>query len=252
MISAIIIDDDKVAIDILSDFLAYAPGLVKLVGTSNNLDDGIKLINEKNPDLVLLDINMPNKSGMEIYNYFNDPSFKIIFVTGYDKYAINAIKKSAVDYLLKPVNYIELRESLQKVSLLLRHERQQNELEKKVNKIIILDIEGKNVLLDFETGFIIENTKYIEYCYADQSYSVIVTYFGKKINISKPLKYLQEILPDNQFYRTHKSYLVNINHIEKYSKLNGNFVHLKSGIKIPVSLRNNSEIVKKIQFMLDN
>lgn len=252
MISAIIIDDDKTAIEILTDFLAYAPELVRLVGTADNLDDGIKLINEKKPDLVLLDINMPKKSGMEIYNYFSAPTFKIIFVTAYDKYAVSAIKKSAVDYLLKPVSYVELRESLQKVSLMIKHEQNSHDLEEKVNKIIILDIEGKNVLLDFETGFIIENTKYIEYCYADQSYSVIVTYFGKKINISKPLKYLQEFLPSNQFYRTHKSYLVNINHIEKYSKQNGNFVHLKSGTKIPVSLRNNTDIVKKIKTMLEN
>ena len=250
MISAIIIDDDKVAIEILTDFLALTPHLVRLEGTANNLDDGINLINLKTPDLVLLDINMPSKSGLEIYNYFTNPSFKIIFVTAFDKYAIDALRKSAVDYLLKPINFVELRESLQKVIALLGYERKQTELEERVNKIFMLDIDGKNVLLDFESGFVIENTKYIEYCFADQAYSVIITYFGKRINVSKPLKYLQEILPENQFYRTHKSYLVNINHIEKFSKFNGNFIHLKSGAKIPVSTRNISDIAKKIKQML--
>ena len=252
MITAIIIDDEKVAIELLADFLDYRKDLVRLVGTANSLDEGVKLIHSKSPDLVLLDINMPHKSGLEIYNYFDAPTFKIIFITAFDKYAIMALRKSAVDYLLKPINFIELRESLTKVASIIKQENKIKEIETRFNKIFTSDINGKNILLDFETGFIIENTKYIEYCFADQAYSVIVTYHGKKINISRPLKHLQAILPENQFYRTHKSYLVNIHHIENFSKNNGNFVQLKSGIKIPVSTRNISEIAKKVKQMLEN
>jgi len=253
MITAVLIDDEFYSIDVLTQLLKnFTTTPVKVLGTANNLDEGIKVINSTKPDIVFLDIDMPNKSGMDIFKYFKKPEFKIIFVTAYKQYAIEALKNSATDYLLKPIDYKELSEALSKVSKLLEQEQQQRELEDKINLLSAADMDGKNIVLDIETGFIMENTKNIEYCYADHSYSVIVTYLGKKITVTKPLKDLQELLPTNQFYRTHKSYLVNMYYIRKFIKANESCVLLRSGIKIPVSVRNSTIIAKEIKQLLAN
>jgi two-component system LytT family response regulator len=253
MITAVLIDDEHDAIDVLSELLkTFVQKPVKVVGTANGLDEGIKIINATRPDIVFLDIDMPNKSGMEIYNYFKNPEFKIIFVTAYKQFAIEAIKNSATDYLLKPVNFWDLNECLTKVGLLLDQEQIQRELEDKINILCSAEMDGKNLVFETETGFVMENTKNIEYCYAEQSSCVLVSYLGKKITISKSLKDLQALLPNNQFYRTHKSYLVNIHYIRKFVRANESHLLLKSGMKIPVSVRNRVDITKEIKQMLTN
>jgi two-component system LytT family response regulator len=193
---------------------------------------------------------MPGKNGMAIYNYFTEPDFKIIFVTAYQQYAISALNHSAAGYLLKPVSFVDLQELLQKVSKDLSQKQQQRELEDRLNILSSAEMTGKNIVLDVENGFIMENTKNIEYCYANQSYSVVVLHTKKEIFVTKPLKSLQELLPQNQFYRTHKSYLVNVFYIRKYFRGNESYVILKSGVKIPVSVRTSAIISNDIKKML--
>jgi len=251
MYSAVIIDDEEDGINVLVHFLRDFTSLkVKVTGTASNLDEGIQIIKNTNPDIVFLDIDMPGKNGMAIYNYFDEPTFKIVFVTAYQQYAIGALNHSASGYLLKPVSFIDLQELLQKVSKELIHEQQQRELEDKLNVLCAADIVGKNIILDVENGFIMENTKNIEYCYANQSYSVVVLHTKKEIIVTKPLKSLQELLPQNQFYRTHKSYLVNVFYIRKFFRGNESYVILKSGVKIPVSVRTSTIISNDIKKML--
>lgn len=251
MLTAVIIDDELDSVNVLNQLLKhFTTAPIKVVGTANNLEDGIKTINSTKPDVVFLDINMPNQNGMDIYKYYQTPDFKIIFITAYNQYAIEALKNSATDYLLKPVSFIELRETINKVASIIEQEQKHREVEDKANLLCTPEMEGKNVVLNVEDGFILENSKNIEYCYANESYSVIVTYMGKKITITKTLKDLEELLPANQFYRTHKSYLVNIYYIRKFVKANESFVLLRSGIKIPVSVRKSSAIANEIKNLL--
>lgn len=251
MLTAVLIDDEQDSLEALTKLLMdFSKIPVKVSGTATNLHDGIKLIKSTFPDVVFLDINMPNESGMEIYKYFDKPIFKVVFITAYSQYAIEAVKNSASDYLLKPINFVELNESIKKVAEQIEKEQHIREVEDKLNLISAPDMNGKNVVLEVEHGFVVENTRNIEYCYADQSYSVIVTFLGKKIIVTKPLKYLEGILPANQFYRTHKSYLVNIFYIRQYVKADENYVILRSGIKIPVSVRKSSGIDDNIKNLL--
>ncbi|MDP4280613.1 MAG: LytTR family DNA-binding domain-containing protein [Bacteroidota bacterium] len=252
MLSCVLIDDEQDSLIALKKLLVnftYVP--VRIVGEATNLDNGIQLIKDTLPDIVFLDINMPGKNGMDIYKYFDNPQFKVVFITEYSQFAIEAIKKSASDYLLKPVNFIELNESIKRISAQFKWEQHQREVENKENLINVPEMEGKNVVLNVEHGFLIENTKNIEYCYADQSYSVIVTCTGKKILVTKPLKYLEKLFPANQFYRTHKSYLVNIYYIRRYVKSDENYLLLRSGIKIPVSVRKSSGIDGEIKKLFE-
>jgi len=170
MLTSVLIDDEPDAISVLSQLLKeYSTTPIKICGTANNLDDGISIFKSSKPDIVFLDIDMPGKSGMDIYKYFENPKFKVIFVTAYNQYAIEALKKSVTDYLLKPVQFMELREALAKVSSEIKQEQQFNELEDKANALCTADMDGKNIVFDIEGGFILENTKNIEYCFADQS-----------------------------------------------------------------------------------
>ena len=247
MLSTVIIDDDEIAIFVLVNLLNKLASFdIKIAGTATNLEDGVELIKRTQPDIIFLDINMPGKNGMEIFNEFQPPRFKIIFCTAYQQYAIDALKKSACGYLLKPVDFIELQEILQKVSKELLQEQKQLQLEDTINILSTPEISGVNIMLDVENGFIMCNTRNIEYCYANQSYSVVVTNTKNEILVTKSLKELQEILPQNQFYRTHKSFLVNIYYIRKFVRAKESYVLLKSGVKVPVSVRISFVISKDI------
>lgn len=253
MIRTIIIDDEPDGIGSLTELLKNFTSVdVKIIGTATNLADGVKLIHSMIPDLVFLDINMPKETGMNIYKYFPDPSFKIIFVTAYSQYAIEALKKSALDYLLKPVDYLELNDALKKLVQKMKDEQVKLQMEDYIKQFNAPNIPGTNIVINTEHGFFIENSKNIEYCMADQSYSIIYTNNGNKVTISKPLKYLEDILPANQFFRTHKSFLVNILYIRQYVRADENFVTLKSGKRIPVSVRKNVEFDTLIKNLLQN
>ena len=247
MLTAVIIDDDEIQIRILINLLTKLPSFeIKISGTANNLEDGVKLINNIQPDIVFLDINMPDKNGLEIFHEFKFPSFKIIFCTSFMQYALEAIKKETAGYLLKPVDLIELQETLQKVTKELFQEQKQLQLADKINILNTPEMSGENIMFDVANGFIMFNTRNIQYCYANQSYSILVTYDNKEIVITKSLKDLQKILPENQFCRTHKSFLINIYYLRNFIHAKESYVVLKSGIKIPVSVRMTSVITNDI------
>jgi len=247
MLTTVIIDDDEIAIfrltKLLNNLTSYE---IQIKGTALNLSDGVELIKETRPDLVFLDINMSGKSGLEIFNEKNLPSFKIIFCTAYQQYAIDVIKITPCGYLLKPIDFLGLKEAVQKVSVELSQEQKHLLLEEKMNYLNLLEIPGENIIFGLGNGFIKLNTHNIEYCYASQSYSVIVNYDKKEYIIAKSLRELQDMLPEDQFYRTHKSYLVNIYYIRKYVHAKESYVLLTSGIKIPVSVRVASSITEDI------
>ena len=245
-LSAVIIDDEIAAIEVLVDLLKTF-STIKIVATASNLDEGVEHIKRTQPDIVFLDINMPHRNGLEIYNEFNTPTFKVIFCTAYDQYAINALGNSASGYLLKPVDISELEKLIQKVTDEFLEDQKLLQIEETVNILSTPDFAGENVILEVEHGFIMENSRNIVYCYAQKSYAVIVLNTQKEFIVPKSLKELQEILPENQFYRTHKSYLVNIFYIQKFIRGNENYIIMDNGVKIPVSVRVTSVITKDIK-----
>lgn len=251
MLSVVVIDDELMALNLLTYLLDnFTTIQIKVVGKAMNLKDGIELIKHTNPDLVFLDIEMPDGNGMEILDLEVSQKTKIVLVTGHENYAIDAINKSVAGYLLKPVNFPNLQEVIKKVEKMIKAEQQHLELEDRINILGTSEVPGKNLIFDVESGFIVENTKNIEYCTADQSYATIFTHARREFVVSKSLKELEAYLPKNQFYRTHKSYLVNIFYIRKFVRSGESYVLLKSGTKIPVSVRKTSVIFNEIKDML--
>ena len=248
MLNSVIIDDDNISTTHLINLLSNLISLdIHIVGKASNLEEGVELIKRTQPDIVFLDIELPGKNGLEIFNEFKTPDFKIIICTAFKQYAIDVLRKGACGYLLKPVDLIELREAVQKVSTEIKQEQIQHQLEDKINYLNIPEMSGENIVFNTDTGFTMLNTGNIEYCYADSSYSRIVKYDRKEIIITKSLKELQDMLPENQFYRTHKSYLVNIYYIRSFIHAKDSYVLLKSGVKVPVSVRVSSVITKDIK-----
>jgi len=251
MYRIVVIDDEIDAIQVVSKLLKFLSSIcVKIVGTANDLAEGVEVIRKTKPDIVLLDVEMPGKNGLGIYDFFDEPDFKVIFVTAFNKYALDALKKSASDYLLKPISLVDLKESLQKTIKQIEKEHSQQVLTNKISDLGTLQIEGKNIILHVEDGFIIENTKNIEYCIANQSYTTIVTQAKKEIFVSKSLKQVEELISDKFFYRTHKSYLVNVHYIKKFVRSTESYVILQSGTRVPVSSRKTMKISSEIEQLL--
>ena len=251
MLSVVVIDDELMSLDLLTFLLnKFTTVQIKVVGKATNLADGIALIENANPDIVFLDIEMPDHSGMEIFNYQLSQKVKIILVTGHDQYAIEAINQSVAGYLLKPVSFVDLQNVIKKVERIIRKEQQQLELEDRINTLSTAEVPGKNLIFEIESGFMMENSKNIEFITAGQSYATLFTNSRREFVVSKSLKELEAYLPKNQFYRTHKSYLVNIFYIRKFVRSGESFVLMKSGIKIPVSVRKTTVIFNDIKELL--
>lgn len=251
MLNVVIIDDDEIAILFLVKLLKKLSTFeINIVGTAGNLEDGIVLIKKTQPQIVFLDVQMPGRYGLDIHTEFKTPPFKIIFCTAYQQYAIDALKISASGYLLKPIDLIELQETLQKVFKELKHAEKQIQHENMNNYLNAPEMLGENIVFEVEKGFVMLNTRNIEYCFANNSYCKVITNAKKEYLFSISLRELADKLPVNQFYRSHKSYLVNIYYIRKYVHAKESYVLMKSGIKIPVAVRITSLITNDIRKML--
>jgi len=250
--TAVIIDDDEIPIRLLINLLTRIPFFdIKIVGTANNFGDGVKLIKTTQPDIVFLDINLPDKNGMEIFNEFQSPHFKIIFCTSHQQFAVEAINNYTSGYLLKPIELFELQETIQKVSKELIEEQKLLQLEDRFNVLNTPEKVGENIMLKVENGFVMANTFSIEYCQTNQSDTIVVTTSNKEILVTKSLKELQEILPQDHFYQTHKLFLININYLSKFVLEKESYVIMESGTKIPVSTRTALVISKDIRLKIE-
>ena len=248
MLKAVIIDDKESAIKSLTGLLInHSFVKIKIAGTAFNLTNGVEIIKKTQPDIVFLEVNLPGRNGLDIYKLFKSPNFKIIFCAENHEYAIDVLRKSASGYLQKPVNNIELQKILHKISDELLKEQKQLQLEDMISLQSCPVSSGVNILLEVESGFIIVNTRNIEYCYAKDSCSVVVMNSQKEFLINKSLKELQAVLTEKQFYKPNKTYLANIYYIQKFVRSKGNFVVMESGFIIPVSVRLTSAISTDIK-----
>ncbi|GAB3716509.1 LytR/AlgR family response regulator transcription factor [Flavobacterium koreense] len=242
---AIIIDDEKRARVSLSLLLQeYCPE-VELVAECENLPEGVKAIRKFNPDLVLLDIEMPGHSGLELVDFFDEKeiNFSIIFTTAYNEYAIQAFKLSALDYLLKPIIPEEL------INAISRMERQKSLQFKALAENIQNEFFEKIAVPSGNTLILIKISD-IVYIKGEGSYSEIYMQDKSKHMVSRNLKNFEEILlKDKRFLRTHKSYIVNFDEVISFNKSDGGWLDMKNGNSIPISSEKSSLIMERIQIV---
>jgi len=238
-IRAIIVDDEERARNTLRLLLRnYCPE-VEIIAVAANVPDAVLAINEHRPNLVFLDIEMPEYNGFELLGFFREVDFEIIFVTAYSEYAIRAFEVSAVDYLLKPVEIEQLQNSIKKVLQKQSINTMQDRFE--LLKENYSKEEIRRIALPKSDGLTFVDIVDISMIEADGAYSLVWMKDKTKILVSKKLRFFEEILANRRFFfRTHRSYLVNINYIEQYNK-GERMLTLKTGQTISLSRERKSE-----------
>jgi len=245
MLNAIIVDDEAHSYKTLEVMLKrYCPE-VNIIAKCTSGIDALKAIQELHPDLVFLDVEMPGMNGFEMLEQLNKINFHLIFVTSYDAYALKAIRFSAIDYLLKPIDREELQKAIQKVI-----KRMEAPLPEQL-KIILEKMHqpatsSNKIALPTMEGLQMIPVQSIISCEADDNYTTLMLKNNKKIVVSCTLKVIEELLEENSFIRVHRSYLVNLDEIEKYVKTDGGYVVMSDGSQIFISRNKKEELLKKL------
>jgi two-component system, LytTR family, response regulator len=237
MIKALIIDDEKKARETIRNMVNLYCSNLEIVGEAEEIKTAEQLIGSLKPDLVFLDIKMPNGSGFDLLTRLGNVDFRVIFITAYAEYAIKAFKFSAIDYILKPINPDELIASVNKVQTLAEKESLNERLEAFISNMAGISRDIKKIVLKTSDSIHVINVRDIIRCEADGNYTCFYLINDKKILVSNTLKEYDEMLAPYRFFRTHQSHLVNIDHIERYEKKSGGFLVMKDRSEVPVSVR---------------
>jgi len=245
MLSAIIIEDEKLAREVLTSLLEQFFGdKVNVLGEASNVKHGVSLIHKYQPQLVFLDIELRGINGFDLFNHFEEPrSFEVVFTTAHKDHAIKAIRRGAFDYILKPIALNDLSEMLKRLQNHFISKQQTNVLPEANPELEESSILKNKLIIPTPSGYTFENKDLILYCEGMINYTKIYLTSGKELIMAKTLKSIELILGDN-FCRIHKSYLVNKNHILKYSRSNGYKITLINNMVLEVSFRNNEKVLQ--------
>ncbi len=247
MISAIIIDDEQHCIDRLSGLLAmHCAQTIRLAGSYQTLEDGLAGIKKWQPNLVFLDVQLKEKTGFDLLKQFKEPAFSVIFTTAYEKYAVQAFRFSALDYLLKPVDAGDLRQAVQK----LEEKISKEELSRKMDALFhnLKNIRGisKKISVPTVSGLTFLEVNDIIRCESTINYTTLYLKEGKKMTVARTLKEFEELLGEYHFFRVHQSHLINLHYIKSYNRGKGGRVSMSDNTEIEVSTRRKDDFMKRL------
>lgn len=252
---AIIIDDEKNIREALSTLLGQYCPEIQVCGVAGSASEGRQLLENYKVDFIFLDISMPKEDGFAFLRSIPGNKYGIIFATAYQEYALRALKANAVDYLLKPVNPFELQEAVNKA---IYH----HELRRKYSEVRDVYDQSLNNLNDHmqsknaqltrltipeQSGFRLVNVADLIYLQADDNYTVLYLTGHQKILATRTLGEFEKILESPEFFRIHKSTIINLNFLVAYSNFQGNFAELKDGARLDISRRKLSEFREKVK-----
>ena len=241
-IKAIVVDDEaKSRNTLIASIKKYTPS-IEVIADAASVVEALKKIKNLKPDLLFLDVQLPDGSGFDILELLPNFNFKIIFVSAYDKYAIHAFKFSAIDYLLKPVEPDMLVKAIEKT---VKEDKLQS-LEGKLNVLLSNRQKIEKIALPSSNGLELVKVDDIIYCQADSNYTIFHLIDQPKILVSRSLKEYDDILSHQGFYRIHQSYLIKISYVKKYIKGEGGSVILENGKELDVSRRRKEGFIKAI------
>lgn len=240
-IKSVIIDDEPKSQSTLNNLLInYLPEIVN-IGTFDSLKTSITFIKEQSPDLIFLDIELQGESGLDIIKYFPKMNFDIIFTTAYAQYALDAIKLSAIDYLLKPIGITDLQTA---VTHLIEKRIYHNS---RIDKLVTQYHQYHKLAIHTPHGFTLLNLDDIIYCEADHNYTTIFLVNDKKVLANNPLRYFEELLCQLSFFRINRSELINLNFLKDFSKNTQGEITLTSGKKLNLSNSRKESFIEAIQ-----
>ncbi len=244
MIKAVIVDDEPKAIQSLTWELNNFNKEIKVIQHFTSPESAITYLNNTPPDCLFLDIQMPTMDGFQFLDQLKNRDYAVVITTAYNEYGIKALKHEAIDYLLKPIDSDDLKETLQKVKKYNSKSNNFKNIEQVLSEFnekfnthrITINTDGKLIFIDSEDILFVES---------DGNYSTIFLKDGQKIVITKKLKEVNAILPEHFFFRIHNSYIVNLNKIKEFIKNDG-YVVMQSNHKIPVARQRKSDFLEKL------
>lgn len=245
MINAIIVDDEKNNRQNLNSLLSKYCPQVNIVGEAISVESALQLIHKTSPKLVFLDIKMPNKDGFELLKSLPRINFEVIFVTAFNQFAIKAIKFSAIDYLLKPIDFTELVLAVEKASKRIEQTKQNDALENYLHNINPTN-KTKRLALPTHEKITYADIDSIIRFEGDNNYTHVHFVNAPKQLVSKTLKEFEDLLVENGFLRIHRSHVINLKHIKAYLKNDGGYIQLVNDEIIPISRNKKSEILDRI------
>jgi two-component system, LytTR family, response regulator len=246
MIRTLLIDDDYVSRMILRDMLEKFLNNIEIVGETGTVAEGIKLIENTNPELVLLDISMPDGTGFDLLDKLKTINFNLIFITAYSEYAVKAFKYPAFDYIVKPLKVEELTKAILRIPINKRIENVVRVKALKENLMPADEVVLKTVALPEINGFAIVNVEDIVRCEGKRNYTRIIFKEASEKVVSRTLLEFEHLLAPLGFVRIHRSHLVNILNVVRYLKSDGGMVELKTGELLKVSTKHKENLLNKL------
>lgn len=246
MINAVIIEDEKKSMEVLNALLNNHCPDINIIGTADSVASGVELIKKASPSLIFLDIEMADGSGFDLLEKVGSGNYDVIFTTASDAHALKAIKYSAIDYLLKPIDGEELSAACDKI-------RNRNSSDASLENLRFLlqnfkkpSEQYSKITLPTGNAYEIVNVKDIIRCEADGSYTTFFLENKKKLLVSASLKHYEDLLPSEDFIRVHHAHLINMNHVVRYLKTDGGYAVMSDGTQIEISRRKKDAFVQRL------
>ncbi|MBL0331317.1 MAG: response regulator transcription factor [Chlorobiota bacterium] len=248
MLRAVIVDDENSGVESLKRLLKKNCQDIEVISTAGSVEEGISAIEENNPDVLFLDIELPDGSGFDILEVIEQKNMSVIFTTAHNQYAIRAIKFAALDYLMKPLNSEELIIAVKKLND--HHSKNDNRKEHiKLLQNNIRNSQGENfgkIALPSTEGFMFIEVENIIRCEAQSNYTMFYFVGGEKNLVSKTLGEFEDLLLGCNFLRVHNSHLINMKHAKKYVRGKGGFVVMTDGSMVEVSVRKKEAFIQQL------
>ncbi len=241
MIEAVIVDDEIKALQSLSWELTNFSEEINVTASFTDPFEALSHLEKNTPDCLFLDIEMPTMDGFQFIQKLKNKNFPVVITTAYNQYAIKALKNEAIDYLLKPIDTDDLRDTIVKI----KKYNTKNFTAERLEKILLnFNSNAKHKKITFNTDgkLVFLESDEIIYAESDGNYSTIYLVDGQKIVLTKKLKEVNELLPQDSFFRIHNSYIINLSKIKEFLKTDG-YVILKPNHKIPVSRQKKSDFL---------
>ena len=243
-LSTLIIDDEPDCVAVVQMLLKQHCPHVEIVGATTKSTEGVALIRSLKPDVVFLDIEMPVLNGFQVLDEIGIVNFQLIFTTAYDRYAVQAFKYSAIDYLLKPIDSQDLIPAIAKAEH--KHEIDIRQLELLRHQLYSPNASvGDKIALPYAHGYIIVEVAQIVYCEADGGYTKVFLSSGEVHLITRSLGEVEETMESNgSFFRIHRQYFINLKHIKRIVKSDGGSVTMNGNVEIPIARNRRDDFVK--------
>lgn len=247
MIKTIIIEDEENSRTVLYNMLTQHFKNVEILAVCKNIEEGKNAIEQLDPELVLCDIELDGDSAFNMLRQLNTINFEVIFTTAFEKYAIQAIKFSALDYLLKPFSKEDLVKALNHYQQKQNRQQSAQQFDALFHNLKHFQSDAKKIALPASNGLMIVPVKEITRCQAEVNYTYFFLINKNKMLVTKTLKEYEELLNDYDFIRVHNSHLINLHHVKSYSRGDGGTVTMSDGAVIDVSRRKKEEFLKRLE-----